>query len=204
MKNKQKKVRSTFLYLSLLFIVPLVLASWMVLKKAPLSLHTTNHGQLLQPPLQMQAFGISLPKNRAVGDTQDEKNRWILLYVYPHPCDAQCEKALYDMRQVRTAMGKDIDRVERAILTASDSSSDMQLEKWLQGPFHGTTHLKIAQKTFSSFLQKKNESTTHKMRIEGIYIVDPLGNLILFYPPAADAMGIFKDLTRLLKLSHIG
>jgi hypothetical protein len=208
MKNKtdpQKKVRRTFIYLSLLFIVPLVLASWMVLKKMPLSLHTTNHGQLLQPPLQIQTFGIALPKNGVLGlgGTQDEKNRWVLLYIYPHSCDAPCEKALYDMRQVRTAMGKDIDRVERAILTTSDAS-DRQLEKWLQGPFEGTAHVKTTQKTFSSFLYKKNQSTTQKMGIEGIYIVDPLGNLILFYPPAADSMGIFKDLTRVLKLSHIG
>lgn len=169
----------------------------MVLKKAPFSLHTTNHGELLQPPLQMQAFEM------AVNNTAGEKNRWILLYVYAHPCDAQCEKALYDIRQVRTAMGKDIDRVERAILTASDTS-DMHLEKLLQGPFHGTAHLTIAPKNFHTLLQQKNASSTQKTGIEGIYIVDPLGNFVLFYPPGADAMGIFKDLTRLLKLSHIG
>ena len=37
-----------------------------------------------------------------------------------------------------------------------------------------------------------------------LYVVDPLGNLVLSYPRAADRQGLLKDMERLLKLSHIG
>jgi hypothetical protein len=37
-----------------------------------------------------------------------------------------------------------------------------------------------------------------------IYIVDPLGNLMMSYAPGADAKGMLEDLKRLLKLSHVG
>jgi cytochrome oxidase Cu insertion factor (SCO1/SenC/PrrC family) len=36
------------------------------------------------------------------------------------------------------------------------------------------------------------------------YLVDPLGNLLMSYPPGADRAGILKDLKQLLRLSHVG
>jgi hypothetical protein len=38
----------------------------------------------------------------------------------------------------------------------------------------------------------------------GIYIVDPLGNLMLRYAPGAPDRALLDDLKRLLRLSHIG
>jgi hypothetical protein len=37
-----------------------------------------------------------------------------------------------------------------------------------------------------------------------IYLVDPIGNLVLSYPPDADPSGMRKDLARLLHLSQLG
>ena len=37
-----------------------------------------------------------------------------------------------------------------------------------------------------------------------IYLVDPLGNIVLRYPRDADPTGIKKDLQRLLRVSRIG
>ena len=37
-----------------------------------------------------------------------------------------------------------------------------------------------------------------------IYVVDPLGNLMMSYPAGADPNGIRKDLARLLRVSRIG
>ena len=38
----------------------------------------------------------------------------------------------------------------------------------------------------------------------GIYIIDPLGNLVFFYPVDAPPEDVLKDLKRLLKVSQIG
>ncbi len=40
--------------------------------------------------------------------------------------------------------------------------------------------------------------------LDPIYLVDPLGNFMLHYPPDADASGMRKDLVRLLKVSQVG
>jgi hypothetical protein len=37
-----------------------------------------------------------------------------------------------------------------------------------------------------------------------LYVVDPLGNLVLSWPDDPDIKGVAKDLTRLLKASRIG
>jgi len=35
-------------------------------------------------------------------------------------------------------------------------------------------------------------------------VVDPLGNLMMYYPADARPKGILEDMKRLLRLSHIG
>jgi hypothetical protein len=178
-----KKVRRVFFGLLCLFLVPLLLASWMVLKEKPLFSQTTNHGQLLLPPLDIAQLNIQPTK------------KWLLLYIVANSCDADCAKALYNMRQIRTATGKDMDRVQCAALTFQ--AQDSHLQSLLASEFKGTAHWLISPQNFQKFSQEKSFGN-------GIYIADPLGNVMMFYPQRVDPMGIFKDLTRLLKLSHIG
>jgi len=40
--------------------------------------------------------------------------------------------------------------------------------------------------------------------VDGIYMVDPLSQYMMFYPPDADPSKILKDIQRLLKISQIG
>jgi hypothetical protein len=37
-----------------------------------------------------------------------------------------------------------------------------------------------------------------------IYLIDPLGNLMMSYAPDAPSMGLLEDIKKLLNLSHIG
>jgi cytochrome oxidase Cu insertion factor (SCO1/SenC/PrrC family) len=192
-----QKVRRVFFSLLLLFMVPLLLASWMALKHKSLPHHTTNKGQLLQPPLDITQ--LKLAKEQKI-----ELGRWLLLYVNPTTaCDKQCEKALYNIRQIRTATGKDINRVQRVILTFSDAPTDTPLEKMLYTEFSGTLHVIASKQLFTEFVQNSVSQKT-VLQTGGIYVVDPLGNIMMFYSLESDPMGIFKDMTKLLKLSNIG
>lgn len=195
-----KKITWTFIFLFLLFSIPLILASWMFIKNKPLFTHTTNHGELIQPPLDMAKLNLPV-------DQQIWKEHWLLLYVNPTICDKSCETAMYNMRQISTAVGKDANRVRRAILTFADQPSDSHLQDLLNTNFKGTQHFIISKKMFLNFSQEnKQENKFSKITLQtgGIYLVDPLGNVMMFYTLTADPMGIFKDLTRLLKLSNIG
>lgn len=198
--SPSKKITSIFCCLFLLFAIPLTLATWMFIHGKPLVPHTTNHGQLIQPPLDIANLGL-------LTDQQNWKNHWLLLYVNPtNTCTKNCEQALYNMRQIRTATGKDRERVQRAILTFSDTQpfTDTHLQQLLKTTFSGTLHLTTSLQAFFRFTQQDSSSAKIATQYGGIYLADPHGNVMLFYPPNTAPMGIFKDLTRLLNLSQIG
>ena len=41
-------------------------------------------------------------------------------------------------------------------------------------------------------------------RADTVYVVDPLGNLMMSYDARQDPRGLLEDLKKLLRLSHIG
>lgn len=192
--RRVKKPFWIILSLFILFGVPLIMAAWMAAKDQPLVTHTTNYGELISPPLSLAS--LALPANQ-----QAWRGRWLLLYVNPEVCDTSCEKALYNIRQIRTATGKNSDRVARAMMAFSEA--DPHLQQLLANDFEGTLYLTPSKAAFATLVQ----GTAAEKRVlqeGGIYLVDPLGNIMMFYPLDSDPMGILKDLTRLLKLSHIG
>jgi len=122
------------------------------------------------------------------------RGKWVLLMIDSAACDAYCGKKLYFMRQVRLAQGKEMDRVERAFLIT---------DKWpiaaeKLAPYGGTWLLRAGGMEFLENFPAAGPRAAH------IYLVDPLGNVILRYPRDPDPRRMIKDLQRLLKVSRIG
>ncbi|HYN13384.1 MAG TPA: cytochrome C oxidase subunit I [Burkholderiales bacterium] len=113
------------------------------------------------------------------------RGKWVLVSFDAAACDAYCEKKLYFMRQVRRAQGKDIARVERLWLIAGTGAPRPELLAAIEG----TRIVPSADAAFSP---------------DHIYLVDPLGNLMLRFPRDPDPSKMLKDLQRLLKYSRIG
>lgn len=196
--HKKKPLWTLGVILSI-FAIPLVLAGWGSKHHDNFGYGSTNHGQLISPPLDLVQLNLKTPKAQWVEPTA-WRGRWLLLYVNSGVCDRSCGQQLYYLRQIRIATGKESDRVSRAILTFSDQPSNDQLELILTKNFSGTLHFITSTAEFKHFLH--NEPMAIHER--GIYLVDPLGNVLMYYPNKTEPMGIYKDLMRLLKLSHIG
>lgn len=197
MINVKKSPTLVIIALTLLFVVPF-LAAWLAYSKgAFLSRHTVNHGVLLQPPLSIRELTLS----DASGQTIDKplRGKWSMVYLAPNPNEQTVSKTLYYLRQIRQATGKNRDRVERAIITLSQNH---EFDTWLDTHFPGTTHFIITpekMRQFESHLPKKLA-----LQKGSLYLVDPLGNILLLYAPNAAPKGILKDLERVLKVSQIG
>ena len=188
-QTKNKKNTYTLTFLLLLFIVPLGLAFWMYSSgKTPFQ-HTTNRGQLIQPVLNTAPLHLGL-----------EPDYWWLVYVSPNTCDPSCEKILYNIRQIHTATGKDSDRVKRAILTFTDTAMNQHVADSLKTDFAGTVSVTLSRSLFTQFLNKQ-PGTQEAIERGGIYLIDPMGNIMMFYALSTPPMDIFKDLTHLLKIS---
>jgi len=119
----------------------------------------------------------------------DLRGRWVLLAGSGSGCDAGCEKTLYATRQARTMQGKDQDRIARVWLDAGGAAPAAD---WMAAD----PALIVARVPPASLAALP--------RGHGIWLIDPLGNLVLSYPANPDIKGLAKDLTRLLKASRIG
>ncbi len=200
--SRYKRPMWMFIILLLVFGLPLVLAwiGWQ--EQDNFGQGTTNHGQLLQPPLDLSKLPLDDSLAKAL-TPEVWQGRWLMLYVNPQSCTESCEKNLYYLRQIRKATGKNSDRIQRAILTFAQAKPDQRLETGLAKEFAGTLHLVTPTQQFAHFVHNTPQAST-VLQQGGVYLVDPLGNIMMYYPPNTEPMGIFKDLTRLLKLSHIG
>lgn len=162
---------------------------------------TTNKGVLIQPPLKLSALALQDSSGHTI-NSQELLGKWLIVYLEPGACDQNCGKNLYYMRQIRTATGKDQDRVHRIIVTFNNEPNE-QLTQLLTLEYAGTTHLVANSQQFAQFI-KNLPNATLALKQGSIYLVDPLGNMIMEYGATAKPMGILQDLNRLLRASQIG
>lgn len=190
------------LLLASLFFGPLLLASvWYGhADRWPLPEQRANHGRLISPPQPLLGVQLQDLQGRPLGGDALQ-GRWSLVYPGQPTCDAACENLLYQTRQVRTALGKDTERVQRIYLLASAPHDPARLEA-LRG-LHPDLLLAVlaSPAIVAQFPEADAASLWSGQRL---YVVDPLGNLMMRYRATQDPKDILADLKRLLRLSHIG
>jgi hypothetical protein len=152
-----------------------------------------NYGELVE--------GVVLPTGvlapNAGGkpfDFAQVRGRWVFVTVDSGACDDYCQKKLWKMRQVRLTQGKYLERIERVMLVNDAQNVRPALSKEYEGMW-------IAGAQDSAILRAL---PYRDLQRDHIYMVDPLGNVVLRYPRDADPSRMKKDLTRLLRVSRIG
>ncbi len=154
-----------------------------------------NHGELITPARPLPA--LTLPG--ADGHTRVPNvftKRWALVYVGGARCDQACQFALSVMRDTRLDLGNDMSRVEQVYLVTAGCCDRRLLEGGDPGLIMLDASGSEARKLLDSFPRTDLDTT--------IFVVDPLGNLMMRYDSRRDPMGLLQDLQTLLRLSHIG
>ena len=122
--------------------------------------------------------------------------RWTLVYIGDGACDADCRAALYFMRQTRLSLNNDMTRVRRVFL-ATGAAPD---EDFLAREHAGLIVVRIRGPELAALLAQFPAAD----RPHSLYVVDPLGNLMMRYDDRRTPKGLLEDLKKLLQLSHIG
>ncbi len=157
-----------------------------------------NHGELVHPARPLAGFDLIDDKGRPI-DRENFLGKWSLLEVADDPCVEDCMKNIYKMRQIRLAIGKDAYRIQRVVIAAKDT--DMQK---IMSDNPGTLLYRIVEKTQRMLAQFPGYVEGDISTIAGrIYIIDPLGNLMMRYPGNADPSDILEDMRHLLKATWI-
>jgi len=153
---------------------------------------TTEHGEFYQPARPTPELSMTLPGE---GDRSVSlRGKWTLIYVGDGACDPACQQALVEMRQVRRALGRDMDRVHRVFVVTAGSADGALLARDHPGLGVIADGAAVAALT----------AVTGPLAPGEIVLADPLGNLVLRYPAGTGMKGIHGDLKHLLKISTIG
>ncbi len=184
-----KPAYRTLLLLAAVFVVPFVIGTslfWSGWRPGKF----VNHGELLQPPRLLPVSGLAHPDGRPL-PTSELRGKWLLLMPVDQTCDITCQHNLQQMRQVHIALNKEQSRLQRVFI--SSSASDPALVK-MQQDFPDLIVASTANMAWRSAPDVSGQT---------IYVVDPLGNIMMRYADPGDMRGVLKDLERLLKYSWI-
>ena len=143
-----------------------------------------NYGELL-PTQPAPAVRVSGAAPFAFGD-----GKWVVAIAACGGCDAACQSALYAGRQARMIQGREMERVRRVWFVTDETSPDASIV----AEHPDVAVVRNAPGALSSWPAGG----------ERIYVVDPLGNLVLAWPRDPDIKKMAKDLERLLRASRIG
>jgi cytochrome oxidase Cu insertion factor (SCO1/SenC/PrrC family) len=200
--TQRQRGRRQLILLASLFFVPLLVAFWLYYGDSgwrPAG--GTNKGDLINPAVPLPAVVLATPDGTRT-PANFLQGKWTIAYLGDGACDERCHQALYLSRQTWIALNKDMDRVQRVFL-ATGPRVDTQ--------FIATEHGDLLVAILGGDASSKTLLAKFPA-IDGVvpttagrlYLVDPLGNLMLSYSAAVPDKALLTDVKKLLRLSHIG
>lgn len=197
-RNKRNKI--TIVLVVLAFTSPLIL-SWFVFYHTNFleNRGMSNHGELIVPPRPI--VDLSLIDPIKVDRKESLHGKWSMVYV-TRSCDKLCVDNVYRMRQIHIAMDKHSLRVQKVLLLTQQHA--MELSDLLVN-YAGQQVINTDLIDTNALLDKfRLTSSDNPLEARRIYIIDPLGNLMMSFEPDANPRDIMQDLKKLLRASRIG
>jgi hypothetical protein len=154
-----------------------------------------NFGQLIDPQHPLPEL-VARDLGGAAVNLRSLKGQWLLLTVAGGACDDACSKHLYLQRQLRESVGKEKERVDRVWLI----NDDQPVPDKLLPALAGATVLRVPPDQLAAWLQ----AAPGQRLADHLYLVDPLGNWMMRFPPSLDltlAASAKRDLDRVLRAS---
>lgn len=146
------------------------------------------YGNLVQPQRPVPDLQLRALDGRPV-DLRKYDGYWLMVVAAPAACDKPCQSMLYDMRQFAMASGEDAYRVARVWLVTDDAP----VNPGVLAPAAGTMVLRANPDQLRRWLPLAAGE-----QLQGpMWLVDPLGHLMLRFPARFDplrALDVFKKL----------
>ena len=201
--NRDTTLRNlrTILALAALFVLPVVGSFWLYYGASWRPAGHLNRGELIRPARPLPNLSLPIVSSAGVQPSAAPtanvfSKRWALVYVADGGCDRSCRYALFVMRQTWLALNKDAPRVERVFLATGNCCAASALSSAQAGLIVQNASVSSGAELLAVFPREDRD--------EMIFLVDPLGNLMMRYDLRRDPKGLLQDLRLLLQLSHIG
>jgi hypothetical protein len=159
----------------------------------------THYGQLIDPQRP-------IPGDLALRDAQGRpydlnqlKGQWLLISAGPGACPESCVRGLFVLRNSHASQGKAVDRLERVWFITDDAPAAPVVEE----AYAGTHVLRADPARLADWLAPGAADPAAELA-RGLWIVDPLGHLMMRFPDAQQPEAVRDDIRALLKNSRIG
>ena len=196
--NNRQLSRLKLIGIFFAFVGPLLIASVLYFGQNWFEFDATARGYLLPAGQMLNSADVRLIKTDSTREHSDSPlldGRWLLLFNGTADCDLYCQANLFKMRQAKQVIGRDSARVRTVYLLSEPSLGSELRDLLIQYPTFSVYEVADAAQRGTQIPELKQNH---------VYIVDPMGNLVLRYPPHADSRDIISDIKRLLKVSKIG
>ena len=193
-------LRRARLKLVLMLVTPVLvvlLASFVFFTGIGIPRGTTNKGLLVQPPRQIDDLAMQAADG-APWHYADDRRGWGILVSVGTICAEDCRSRIMLTRQVRTALGKDVDRVQRYLLSAA-GSADPGLDAFLADGQADLLRLRADAGALRALLAASG--LPDPAGAGTVYIVDPRGFVMMTYLPSHPDRALLDDLRFLLRNS---
>ena len=193
--QQQRKGRVVLILMLIFFVVPLLVVFLMY--KYNWMPSGASVGQLVKPARLMA--DVSQLKNEAGANLPNTfwKERWSIVYVSAD-CQKTCLDKLHDMRQLHVSLYKDMPRAQRVLITTMQDTTAIKRDYpdliVINQPSNEISNLMSAFAVNDEAVASANR----------LYLVDPLGHLMMSYQPELPLAAVRKDVTRLLRFSWAG
>jgi cytochrome oxidase Cu insertion factor (SCO1/SenC/PrrC family) len=172
------------------------IGSWLAFYVFEVKPDSRNYGDLVVParPLKLQ----DLQTTKKLTLNKEFWKKWTFVIIDDGQCERLCQDNLYYLRQMRIALGRDVDRVQNLLLT---SASIVPGVTEFLGDY---PDLSVVEHSPAAFINQFEIVENPGISKPFVYLVDPLGNLMMTYPGNNDPSSILSDMRRLLKVSQVG
>ena len=162
-----------------------------------------NYGALVEPQRPMPTAD-NLKLTTLDGQPFDLKSlegQWLLLTADVGACPESCVKKLFTLRNSHASQGKNVERLSRVWFVLDDAPISQQI----LDAYKGTHIVRVDPAQLAAYLEPEASPADSVPALRGpMWIIDPLGNLMMEFPADADSIKVRKDISKLLYNSRIG
>jgi hypothetical protein len=194
MEDPRSRGRRQLLIVAAVFLLPVAGAFALYYGKLWRPAGSSSKGELIDPARPLAVSGL-FHTDGTTADASVFQDKWTLLYIGDGACDADCRTALVFARQSRLALNNEMTRVQRIFLATGHCCANEYFKAEHPGLIALDASSTEAQRLLAQFPADRAHS---------LFIVDPLGNLMMRQDASHTSKDLLEDLKKLLKLSHIG
>lgn len=162
----------------------------------------SNYGRLIDPQRPVpsaETLGLKTEDGKPF-DLASLKGKWVLATADQGACPESCVTKLFILRNSHASQGKNVERLVRVWFVTDEAPISEQILE----AYRGTIIVRADPRKLAAFLAPASTAPAEDALAAPMWIIDPLGNLMLEFPEDADPVSVRKDISKLIYNSRIG